>query len=55
MKELEILLDTKKSGTENDSETERIWTSAWDAWYLLIALTAAFSIEWFLRRRNGLL
>lgn len=36
-------------------ESEKKWRSAWNRWYLLLALLAFFSTECYLRRRNGML
>jgi hypothetical protein len=44
--------ETDNSIAEN---TETKWIPAWDNPFFLILLIIPFTLEWFLRRRNGLL
>jgi hypothetical protein len=53
--ELPKLIKTLETNNAISSEVDAKWISAWDNPAYLILLLIPFALEWFLRRRNGLL
>ncbi len=40
---------------ETGDVSKAIWTPLWDRWWVLCAMLGFFGVEWFVRRRNGLM
>ena len=48
-------LSMPEKQSESELDAEKKWHSTWNRWWLLISLLLCFSVEWYLRRRNGML
>lgn len=53
--ELVEMLGARREDGQIAETSKAVWIPAWDRWWLLLAIAALFSGEWYLRRRAGLM
>ncbi len=53
--ELENVVQLLQPEREVADLSKAVWVPMWDKWWMLALIVFFFGIEWFLRRRNGLL
>jgi hypothetical protein len=49
------LLEMPDNRDDENIDDDKTWNSIWSAWWLLLLLLGFFSLECYLRRRNGML
>lgn len=53
--EVAAILKPREKAVDPTDTSKAVWVPVWDRWWFLCGMLLCFAIEWFVRRRNGLL